>query len=76
MQQSALNTDATITFDKVTALIGPTLSSLAPQSMFKSIRVLHQQLKRALQNLPYPPEYSSWLEETHDVARNVCITFA
>ncbi len=52
--QSALNMDVTITFNKVTALIGPTLPSLAPWSMFKSIRVLRRHLKHALQNLPCP----------------------
>jgi hypothetical protein len=46
--------DVTITFDKVTALIGPTLPSLAPRPTFESIRVLRQHLKCALQNLPCP----------------------
>jgi hypothetical protein len=46
--------NVTITFDKVTALIGPTLPSLAPWPTFESIRVLRQHLKCALQHLPCP----------------------
>ena len=52
--------DVTITFDKVTALVGPRLPSLAPRPTLKSIRVLRQHHKRALQNLPCP---QSMLEE-------------
>jgi hypothetical protein len=46
--------DVTITFNKVTALIGPTLPSLAPWPTFESIRVLRRHLEHALQNLPCP----------------------
>jgi hypothetical protein len=53
--------DVTITFDKVTALIGPTLPSLAPRPTFKSIRVLRRHLEHALQNLPCPQStYLGW----------------
>jgi hypothetical protein len=46
--------DVTITFDEITALIGPTLPSLAPRPMFKIIRVLRRHLECTLQNLPCP----------------------
>jgi hypothetical protein len=46
--------DSTIMFEEVTALLGPTLPSLAPRHMFEIIRVLRRHLKRALQRLPCP----------------------
>ncbi len=46
--------DVTITFNNVTALVGPTLPSLAPRPMLESIRVLRRHLECALQNLPCP----------------------
>jgi hypothetical protein len=46
--------DSTITFEEITALLGPTLPSLAPRPMLESIRVLHHHLEHTQQRLPCP----------------------
>jgi hypothetical protein len=46
--------DVTISLEEVTALIDPTLPSLASQPTFDNIRTLRQHLEHALQTLPCP----------------------
>jgi hypothetical protein len=46
--------DATITYDKVTALVGVNIPTLEPRPNFERIWTLRRHFKHALQRLPCP----------------------
>jgi hypothetical protein len=50
----SLTMDGTITYDEVTALIGPNIPLLEPRLTFESIRVLRCHFKRTIQRPPCP----------------------
>ncbi len=54
MSYRPLKMDATISYDKVAALVGVNIPTLEPHPNFERIRTLRRHFERALQRLPCP----------------------